>query len=351
MTTTELHIELDLLLQKINSHYNKNILPQEKDVFINKGISRYINTRVSPRSNVKGIGFDNTTKRLEDLNPLVVAISLPVIYDSNSTYIKLPLDFREYINSSINVKCYKTKPLEHLDRYYEIDINKELYNTLNNLQIGISIGDYEYILYDSNKVPKEAYSNEDLYTIPTDFLIKNTIDIMFQKNLKFLKEIYPNISSLEIGYNKATSSFKFRNKESFKLFIVTNNRYIINSKAVVYKTINGSSVLYKEGNLAERDYLRQVLNNSLLSNNSQSIVCHRDKDRIYLHKDKSTFFPIKVELTYIKNPTKVSAILDSNSELKDETLYEILSDVDRNIKGVLSMDAYDKTVSESVLIE
>jgi len=33
MTTQELHIELDLLLQKVNSHWNQNLLPQEKIYF------------------------------------------------------------------------------------------------------------------------------------------------------------------------------------------------------------------------------------------------------------------------------------------------------------------------------
>lgn len=357
MTTTELHIELDILLQKINSHYNKNILPQEKDIFINKGIMSFINTRINPRSNIRGLGFDNTVKRLEELNPLIVTKSIDIIFKNNNIYYNLPLDYLGYINSSINTKCYNAKPNLITKSNYSYRLFK-LTNSFDkeNLKLSISFDNTDYELFNSSEVPTEAYNNIDIYSLPTDFLINNILNISINKNLKKLKGLYENdkqLQSIEFGFDNKSESFLFKSNYSFKITKVTEGKqFISKSDKEDYLTIEDSSVLYSEGNLVERDYLRQILNNSLTSKNTQSIVCHRDSNNVSLYIDKkSKFFPIKVELTYLKKPTKVSAILDSNSELNDETLIEILASVDRNIKGVLSMDSYDKTINESILIE
>ena len=75
MVTSELHVKLEELLQKVNSHWNPNFLPQEKDSFINAEILRFIKQRLSPLSNNKRQGIFDIIKRDQDLNSLLRTIS------------------------------------------------------------------------------------------------------------------------------------------------------------------------------------------------------------------------------------------------------------------------------------
>lgn len=71
MTIDEMHTFLDLRVQKINSNAFDNILPEEKDVYINDAIDQFVKDRVEPRSNKLGLGFEQSIKRIEDLRTLL----------------------------------------------------------------------------------------------------------------------------------------------------------------------------------------------------------------------------------------------------------------------------------------
>ena len=108
MQAQELHIELDILLQKVNSHYNQNFIPQEKDLFINNEVLRYIKRRIDKLSNRKQTGIFDTIKRTTDLSPLLVTRRLPVMYNENNqkeAKVMLPFDFLYYVSSEVSVCC------------------------------------------------------------------------------------------------------------------------------------------------------------------------------------------------------------------------------------------------------
>lgn len=357
MTTTQLHLELDLLLQKINSHYNKNITPYEKDFFINNAIASYINTRINPRSNFKGLGFDESVKRTEELNPLVVTKEIDVVYGQDKLYYDLPLDYKGYINSSVCLFCSTTEPYQETFSKFSASIKKVTTSFENeSFKLTIVYGSRRYVLFDSTTLPEELLNRQDTYSLPIDFMLNNTIDIIIRKNIREIKAVESTglFKSFEYKYNKDLESFDFKANLDFYYFTTINGVHStpIRSIQKSYQYLPTKSTLYAEGNLVERDYLRQNLNNSLSGNNNQSVICTRDKNRIILYKNaRSKFFPTSVELIYIKQPSKVSAILNSNSELEDDALREILHIADRNIKGLLSMDSYEKTLNEFTLIE
>jgi len=93
ITTQELHIALDLLLQKSNSHWNKNFLPQEKDWFLNQEIKKFIKQRLNPLSNDKRLGAFDTIKRVEDLNALQRTLIVYGAQLAKDVNIPLPFDY------------------------------------------------------------------------------------------------------------------------------------------------------------------------------------------------------------------------------------------------------------------
>ena len=98
MTTQEMHIEIDLLLQKINSQSTKNILPQEKDWFLNREVINYLQSKVNPTSNIKQLGFEDTAKRVEDVRDLVRVASRPIEVNSRGKqFVTFPSDYFTYV--------------------------------------------------------------------------------------------------------------------------------------------------------------------------------------------------------------------------------------------------------------
>jgi len=72
MTVNEMHIAVNLGVQKIASFQVDNLLPQEIDHELNLSMLRFIKQRYSAMSNRYGRGFEQSQKRIDDLRTLVV---------------------------------------------------------------------------------------------------------------------------------------------------------------------------------------------------------------------------------------------------------------------------------------
>jgi len=104
MTIQELHIGLDQELRKMNTNVFGALLPEEKDWIIYQSTLKFIKTRTNPRSNSRGIGFQASLKRYDDLEELITPGFIPVYrYDSSSVYGILPRDYYQSIGFSANV--------------------------------------------------------------------------------------------------------------------------------------------------------------------------------------------------------------------------------------------------------
>jgi hypothetical protein len=77
MTVLEMHVQLDLLCQKLNSNVYGNLLPEEKDIILNKAQIRFIREVSDPTSNQKGQGFQYTQARYDDIEELLTSVTLP----------------------------------------------------------------------------------------------------------------------------------------------------------------------------------------------------------------------------------------------------------------------------------
>lgn len=71
MTAEEMHTEVNLRTQKINSNVNDDFLPQEIDVYLNRAVDEFISKRWNPESNELQDGFEQNQKRIDDLRELV----------------------------------------------------------------------------------------------------------------------------------------------------------------------------------------------------------------------------------------------------------------------------------------
>ena len=73
MTVKEMHIGIDMILQKVNSNVISSFEPEEKDWVLNEEVNRFIKQRLSILSNEKRLGFQDTQKRVDDLKNLITS--------------------------------------------------------------------------------------------------------------------------------------------------------------------------------------------------------------------------------------------------------------------------------------
>lgn len=76
MTIENLHIELDITMDKVDSNAYPELLVQEKDYYLNEAINRLIKQRYG-FNNIYQKGFEQIQKRTEDLKNLVVTKFAP----------------------------------------------------------------------------------------------------------------------------------------------------------------------------------------------------------------------------------------------------------------------------------
>jgi len=65
MTVNEMHIAVNLGVQKIASFQADTLLPQELDFELNIAMMRFIKQRYNPMSNRQGKGFEQSQKRVD----------------------------------------------------------------------------------------------------------------------------------------------------------------------------------------------------------------------------------------------------------------------------------------------
>jgi len=80
MTIEEMHIAVNLGVQKIASFQVDNLLPQEIDHELNSAMNSFIKQRYSPMGNKYRDGFEQSQKRIDDLRALVVDSRVKCFY-------------------------------------------------------------------------------------------------------------------------------------------------------------------------------------------------------------------------------------------------------------------------------
>ena len=142
MTVNEMHIAVNLGVQKIASFQVDNLLPQEIDHELNLAMLRFIKNRYGNMSNRMGKGFEQSQKRIDDLRTLVVensdytsSTNVPV-FTSNSSDIyvdrfTLPMDYmflvsvRAHTNYICNtdVLPYVAQDREGYEEKYQVKVD------------------------------------------------------------------------------------------------------------------------------------------------------------------------------------------------------------------------------------
>lgn len=355
-TTQELHIQLDILLQKVNSNWNKDFLPQEKDFFINREILKFIKQRINPLSNNKKQSAFDTIQRVQNLNSLINTASLNINnINQKEAIVQLPFNFLSYISSELDTYLICSEDniqTENSNEYYQYIQPIKDVNNISRVFIQLtynltSITPTVKVLCDTASFPSNYFPQDGIESYKKAFIYNNAIISQILDDL-------PN--NFECTYNNKTEQFEFRGNEPFSLLYVTYNS--VATPAVqtvvtfnkVLSIYNLETTLNSDIRIIDEEFKTIVKKSKLSSSKEDSIVGLLRDDKIVLTKNKNAVHT-KCGLTYYKKPRQIDLLLGINSDLPKEVLDEVISNTAQTLKAVISSDTYDKFVQDNLLIE
>ncbi len=185
MTVNEMHIAVNLGVQKLASFQVDNLLPEEIDHELNLAQLRFVKQRFNARSNRLGKGFEQSQKRIDDLKSLIVE-------HQDNTQFYGEVYTSKY--SPIYVDRY-TLPLDYLflvsvraETKYSCTIAPEQRKIVSSLR---------YVKFDLNP-PIKGYLLKDLYVFKSSnatWTKINTIDLTTNEKLmnsdNYISDIHP----------------------------------------------------------------------------------------------------------------------------------------------------------------
>lgn len=360
MNVQEMHIGIDLELQKINSFSDANIQPEEKDWFLNKEVLKFIEQRTNFNSNTKGTGFHDTTKRIEDLRSLVKKdFKLDIlINEEGKKVIFLPSDFYKHV--SLNVKSKN-----NCDNSYTGVNTKTLYKTV----FPIIEGDGETVLSSFViRAIKDIFVT-DLFTLsnlPNDYL--NSTSFINNQKFMLIKALKIKLKeNLEDYINTPFSLYWEKYGEEYykdSFILITEEDELdsisisVNSNTVSYET---EEVVLKDFStltplvssrvrLLDLEFEDDARFSSLSKSTLNSIIGSLYSNIIELEEPQSIILSSGY-LTYICKPDLIDLHLNSDLNMPRKQCEEIVTNTVAFIKVLIESNNYQAYKQENILIE
>lgn len=114
----EMHVAVDVWLQKINSNSRRNILPEEKDLVLNSVIQDFVTANIKQDRPNGEWGFHNDEVNADSISTLLEQFRAVSVYPSikreGLLEVQLPSDFRNFISFSavtVPVHCMTSEEL------------------------------------------------------------------------------------------------------------------------------------------------------------------------------------------------------------------------------------------------
>lgn len=371
MTIEEMHIAVNLGVQKIASFQVDNLLPQEIDHELNSAMDSFIKQRYSPMGNKYRDGFEQSQKRIDDLRALVVDSRVKCFYGGttitgfNVDRAPLPNDYMFLVNAVGDTfyDCHIPIVFENAVLSYK-PVSVPLTPTTNPGWILTSITaggtplisnaagmDLPYLLnkqnYDQSLIADiapamsdPAFGAESLTTDPaydieewaaselTPTSDSNTLVLLLSGAIADLpiKAIWTN--PLDAGEEEEATSVQPA------------------TVTVTYRTYKDAGTRQKEKmSYVQHDDLYALLDDPFNTTSYDKIKYTIQENFIDVHSDDS-FFTTFVNIKYIRQPKRMDSILNIGCELSPHTHEEIVEMTVQSILEAISDPRYNSQSRE-----
>lgn len=353
-----MHIEIDLELQKLNSQSTKNILPQEKDWFLNKEVIKYLQSKTNPTSNVKQLGFEDTAKRIEDIKDLIRIANRPVQVNSQGkSFITFPYDYFGYIRFDTYMikNCPPISVVPTTVPSYKTTFKIEMPLTaLNTYTISIVTTGGTTIVFDItdiNDLPSGYLSTTEFKK--QEFLLIKALKIKLLNKIKSVLSPNAVLYWEKEGYIYNSSSFTLVSDITFlSVNVITNGTTIVNTMTTVNQSIYviNDTPLKAKTRVVDDEYLTDIENSHLSKSRSYSPVSVIRENVLELSNISSAIYG-SVDIIYICTPSLIDLFLSSNLNVSEKVAKEIVSNTVRTLKGIIESKDYQTYAQETILTE
>lgn len=353
-TVKEMHIGIDVGLQKLNTEVLDSILPETKDWVLTQEMLQFINTRMTPKTNVKQEGFQETTKRYDDLEELITEITLPVYKkgsDARFQFSILPFDYFHHIEDESNlswdcrdISAQLTEGI--VNKYISImPFNDGSSNLYADFQVDLNTGSGIDVLLDIANFPSLA---SGLNSDAERFVI---IDLVLQE--------INQIDGIEVRYENYNGRYY---KDTF-IFITDNPNYInvvmktdtndlvtFNPIEFVAYTHNLSKTKEEPNRLTKAEDLKRLMKYSFGSTKADSPLSAISRGFLEVARNES-FILNSIRLKYIRRPRKISLSLNQSCELHRNVHDELVDKTVERLSAFVDSNNINNIVKENLTFE
>lgn len=321
MNVQEMHIEINLSAQKINSNYYRKLLDSEIDWLLNKSVDRFIKDRI--KQDTDSLGFDATEIDLDALRTLVVLdreLSTFQVED-DATRAELPGNYSYLIDDFSNTidACdssnYKTATslITGNINIYAFPITAVSGSAPFYKAMSLKLGNVN--VFSVSNLPGLASSNE-IFAV-RDYIM-NQLWLNAPANVDFYWEKYGstyipnNILAVTTTTQSAVNSITLDSSETNATSSAVSRQFI--------PVVTAGKLCC---NRLVRGHFRSNLRSSAFARTtSTSPISAVSDNQIKVYHDKK-FIVSKLRISYIRKPAKINLFLNQNCDIATEFHPEI----------------------------
>jgi len=377
MTIEEMHIAVNLGVQKIASFQVDNLLPQEIDHELNDAMDAFIKQRYYPMGNKYRKGFEQSQKRIDDLRALVVDARLKCFYIGETISgfyadrAPLPSDYMFLVNAlsenyyicnaavdfdeetivyyTFNISLTPPSPGLILTalKFDEADLitneNGMSLEYLSNIQNYSSTYMAGVAPVGSNPKTSQSPFNSILSTASTadynlQVFAETTLTPVSDSNTLMLLTTYASASAIVAHWTHPVT----------EVVTTVSYPYPADSETFKYRKYKESGAAQKEKmSFVQHDDLYSLLSDPFNTTTYDKIKYTIQENFIDVHSDE-TFFTTFVDIKYIRQPKRMNKTLGVGCELAPHTHNEIVEMAIQSILEAISDPRYN-TQSREVL--
>jgi hypothetical protein len=365
MTVNEMHIAVNLGVQKLASFQVDNLLPEEIDHELNLAQLRFIKQRFSARSNRIGKGFEQSQKRIDDLKSLIVEHQDSTqyygeVYTSkySPVYVDrytLPLDYLFLVSVRADIKYSCTIPPEQRKvianlKYVKLDLTPPVKGYLLQDLYVFKSSSATWVKINSNSLPTfDKLMNSSNYISD----IHPVLALPEQNSVGLTQHISPNVDSNHLFiqfkfnialdiisdasdplYNKCFYAVWVNPLDNTQTVLVYNNEFItLSTESRDFKT-NSAIPLYNKISyctFAQHDDIYALLDDPFNKTDYDLPFYNIEESYLDIYTT-NMFIAKKAIIKYLRKPVAISYNLGVGCELPFHTHEEI---TEMTIKSIL----------------
>lgn len=350
MTVQEMHIELDMELQKINSFATTTLIPQEKDWLLNNEVLKYIKSKYRPKPQTGSMGIEVLTKDLTDLKSWIKTKKNIEgnIVDGQCSF-PLPDDFLFPVSSLSHVVKDCDKDIDIVEK------EKHLYFLDLTTTEAIEAFEVNYV----NVITRNLFS---LSNLPDGYLTSYNRE---KQTFLLINALKQQLKEHLNRYGLSTSLYWEKYDNIFKpnTFIIVSDTpittltYTLNNttknlshSVLKYDTIDKDTKLRSKNRIVEHEFLYDMVTSYLSKSTDRSPISTYDNQNLNVILPSSVIIN-KVDLIYICKPTLIDVLLNRNLNADTYIKKEIISNTARHCKAIFNDPDYQLYIRENILTE